>query len=526
MKVHKKIAQTELPLLRPLIADYLAGTKALQAYYTFEPNEASVKKVIDAKKDFRHREILVACLQKQYKNFKLSEAAQKNLERILLPETFTVCTAHQLCLFTGPSYFIYKIASVIKLCKDLKAQFPQQNFVPVYWMGSEDHDIEEMNHTVVFGKKLTWENDEKGAVGKRSLSGLDKVIEELAEILGEQATHFIANLQQHFSGNKTYGEAFQAWILDLFKEEGLVVLDQNDAQLKSLMIDVFEDELLNEQAEKVWLPKQAFLETHYHKQAHARPINLFYLQDGLRERIEKQANQYKVLNTELVFSEAEILDDLHKHPEKFSPNVILRPLYQETVLPNVAFVGGPGELAYWLQEKDVFEWHKRIQPLIVLRDMCVVLAKNQWEKWENTGLHEKDLFTDFSIISKRIIDKESEHELNVETEKKAMRTLFESMKAKAILIDKNLDKTVEAELQRGINSLENLASKLVKAEKKNFETQLIQLEKIQEKVFPNQVFQERRDSFINVYTRNPENYFNDLIENMSPMKNQVTFFEA
>lgn len=528
MQLHQKIPLVDLDILNPLISDYLTNPAKLAQLFTVQADLDGIAKALELKQNFAHRALLHAGLSKQYATFQLSEATQSNLDLLKESNTFSVCTAHQLCLFTGPSYFIYKILSTINLCRVLKSKFPDKNFVPVYWMGSEDHDFEEINHAFVYGKKITWENHEEGAIGNRSLAGIPEVINNLSEIIGdsENAQALIENLTTHFSGDKTYGEAFQAWILDLFGAYGLIVLDQNDAIFKQTFAPIMEEELIEERAIKALGRNEQFLSKSYHNQASARPINLFYLTQEFRERIELDGTLFKVLNTELSFSKDEILEELHTHPERFSPNVILRPLYQETVLPNVAFIGGPGEVAYWLQLKDVFTHFKVQAPAILLRDMAVILAGNQLERLASWNIAVKDLFSHYDQIAKDIVENESENELSLADEKSAIDELFVSIKNKALAIDKNMGRSVEAEQQKIFNALENLESKLLRSEKKNFEQKLSQLETIQQKLLPNNTLQERYDNFIPNYLRAPETFFNEILEPLDVFGHELKVFEA
>jgi len=528
MKLNQKIPLVDLAILNALVRDYLLVPKKLAQLYSFEANLTGIEAAMKAKNGFGNRALLHQSLQKQYTNFNISKATQDNLDLIKEANTFTVCTAHQLCLFTGPSYFIYKILSAIKLSKELKVNYPSNNFVPVYWMGSEDHDFEEINHAFVYGKKITWENAEEGAAGNRSLKGIPEVIGTLSELLGdsENAKVLVENLKAHFSGDKTYGQAFQSWVLDLFSAYGLLVLDQNDVQLKRVFSSVMQDEVLNGSAEKALAKNGKFLSKHYHNQASSRPINLFYLSANLRDRIELSGETYKVLNSHLSFSKETMLLELKNHPERFSPNVILRPLYQETVLPNVAFIGGPGEVAYWLQLKEVFKHFKISPPAILLRDMAVILPKNQLERIDSWGISVKDLFSHYDQIAKHIVENESEHELSLATEKKAINELFVSIKNKALAIDKNMGRSVEAEQQKIFNALENLESKLLRSEKKNFEQKLNQLESIQQKLLPNDTLQERHDNFIPNYLKETNSYFQSILETLDVFEHQLKVFEA
>lgn len=528
MQLKQAISLDKLHLLNPLVNDYLNGKEGLDHLFTYKPKIEEIANVIDAKKDFPFREILHQALEHQYADFSLSAETKNNLDALLQTSTYTVCTAHQLCLFAGPSYFIYKILSAIKLAGDLNKKYPEQTFVPVYWMGSEDHDFDEINHTHIYGKTLKWQNEDKGAVGRYSLTGFDKIIEEFEEILGthDVAQQFIARIKNHFIHAHNYGSGFQSWILDIFRDYGLLVINQDDAQLKSCIKNIIQDELLNQSTQNALKSNEQFLAEQYHNQAAARPINLFYLKHKLRERIELEDNVWKVVGMNISFDQAKLLRELNDHPENFSPNVFLRPLYQESVLPNVAFIGGPGEVAYWLQLKDVFNHFKVVQPLILLRDMAIVLPENHFKKLAHWHISIEEMFGHYDEIAKDFVHRFSDNALNLDDERNAISEIFEKVKAKAIEVDPNMGRSAEAEQQKIFNSLANLESKLIRAEKRNYEQQLSQLENIQSKLLPNKVLQERYDNFAPVYLKNPDSYFETLLESFNPFDQALKVYQT
>lgn len=526
MILEKKIALSELNLLPKLVEDYLNLKPELARLYSYEPTWDGLKLAKSAKANFAHRENLYQGLKAQYKGFNLSAEQEANLESLKASTTFTISTAHQLCLFTGPSYFIYKILSAIKLARLCKEKFPEANFVPVYWMGSEDHDFEEINHAFIFNQKLEWQGDNGGAVGRLPLNGMDAILNELELLLGtsENAQFIYQSIAKYFVKNTSYGKAFQEWILSLFSSYGLLVLDQDDKQLKASFSHVLEDEIFNNSASSALEKNEKFLGDNYHVQANSRDINVFFLRENKRERIERSENGFQIVNSSLQFSEAEMRSALQNEIEAFSPNVILRPLYQETILPNIAFIGGPGEVSYWLQLKDVFAKHSIEQPVILLRDMALNLAGNQLDKLSSWDLGIERMFEDLDQLKKELVAADSEHELELNDEREALIALFEKIKHTASLIEKNLSQSVEAEQQKVLNSFSNLESKLLRAEKKLHEQKLNQLEKIKEKLFPEQVLQERRTNFLEWYLRYSDTAFESLLSSFDPLKKEMKIF--
>jgi uncharacterized protein YllA (UPF0747 family) len=174
----------------------------------------------------------------------------------------------------------------------------------------------------------------------------------------------------------------------------LIVLIADKAAFKRQMIAVFEDDLFRQEPTRIVGATIERLSARYDIQANPRSINLFYLKDDLRGRIEKTGDVYKIHSSPLVFTEEQLRDELHRHPERFSPNVILRGLFQETILPNLAFIGGGGETAYWLELKDLFDHYKTPFPVLVLRNSFLLVQRQWMEKMEKAGFGVVDLLRD------------------------------------------------------------------------------------------------------------------------------------
>ncbi len=336
-----------------IVSDYVEGGAGLQPFYSAAPTIEGIRETIERKeKQVLHREVLVAALQEQYRQVKADQTVSDNITALGAATTFTVCTAHQPNLFTGPLYFIYKIIHAIKLADKLSQALPQYRFVPVYYMGSEDADLDELNHTFVQGKKYQWDTDQKGAVGRmladKKLIGL---IDELDSHIGRspQGRDLVQLFRESYKEGSSIQDATFRIVHALFADYGLVVLIPDAPLLKGLMRPLFEEELFSGKSSEIVAKTSAQLGKNYTVQAHPRDINLFYLKDNIRERIEKDGAHFNVVNTAISFTEVSLRQELTDHPERFSPNVILRGLYQETILPNIAFIGGGGELAYWLQ---------------------------------------------------------------------------------------------------------------------------------------------------------------------------------
>jgi bacillithiol biosynthesis cysteine-adding enzyme BshC len=332
-----------------LILDYLDEKPELAQFYNRFPKIENFKDQIAEKQQnfpVENRKLLVAELENQYLNFNISQKTQDNLQLLKKDTTFTITTGHQLNLFTGPLYFIYKIVSTINLCKQLKIAYPNNDFVPVYWMATEDHDFEEINYFNFKKSKIKWNRESSGPVGRLTNEGLNEVFEALKNEIGssENAKDLLDLFENSYLKHSNLATATRYLANELFKAEGLVIVDGDAKELKKMFIPFVKNEITSGVSYQKVTETNAQL-SEYKIQVNPREINLFYIEDQLRERIIIENNTYKINNTERVFTPTEILNELENHPEKFSPYVILRPLYQEVILPNLCYMGGGGEIA-------------------------------------------------------------------------------------------------------------------------------------------------------------------------------------
>ncbi len=359
-------------------------------------------------------------------------------------------------------------------------------------MASEDHDFEEINHFNLFGKTWKWESEQKGAVGRFNPEGIEQILTGLPEK--------IELFEKTYREHKTLSAATRFFVNELFGKDGLIILDADDKTLKKEFSEIIKDEILNQSSHTLVEKTSAALEQQgYEAQVHAREINLFYLENNLRERIVKSGDQYKVNNTDRSFSEKEILTQIENEPEKFSPNVILRPVYQECILPNLAYIGGPAEVVYWLQLKEVFDYHKLSFPILMPRNFALYINKGSVSKLSKLSLDAVELFAPAEQLKNNYLLKITEAEFKLEQEAEALKQLFSGIKQKAGAIDKTMEATVMGELQKSLKILEDLEKRLKKAEERKNETVLTQLLTLKEKLFPGGGLQERSDNFLNFY---------------------------
>ena len=508
-------------LFSSLVNDYLEAKGTAQSFVEYNATLDGYKKAIEQRASFpTNRKVLVEVLQNQYtqlakdindanalnnssqnsalNNKEAFKLVNDNVNLLLKENTFTVTTAHQPNIFTGPLYFIYKIIHAIQLAAELKKQFPKNNFVPVYYMGSEDADLQEVGSYNLAGEAYQWNTKQKGAIGRMKVD--DELIQLLQNLegywsvkpLGKEALEV---LKQAYQKGKTISEATLTLVHGYFGRYGLVVIQPDNASLKSLFVDVMEKELRTGFSQKAIGPTKEKLASNYHVQSDGRDLNLFYLKENSRSRIEKQGDSYIVVDTDIRFTEEEIVKELHANPERFSPNVILRGVYQETILPGLAFIGGGGELAYWMELKNVFNEVKVHYPILQLRNSFMFMNEKQTAHWNNLGFTLDHLFKPVLELELDYIKSQTQENLALTNHIASLNDLYASIQQDVIKIDTSLGdhaKNLSIQAQKKLALLEK---KMIRAEKRKQQTSIDRIQAIKGSLFPKNSLQERVENF-------------------------------
>ncbi len=529
-KIFHQLPYSETGYFSRLVLDYLSENELVKPFYNYSPNLQGIQEAISNRSQFPvNRTVLVDTLKKQYAAIPVSEATAINLNLLTNENTFTVTTAHQPNLLTGYLYFVYKIVHVIKLCKELKDKYPEKNFVPIYYMGSEDNDIEELGVFSFRGEKYIWDGSgQSGAVGRMHTDGLKPLFTKLISVLGppsQNCSQLEELIKAAYYNHSTIGEATQYIVNELFGDFGLIIMNPDDRNFKTLFIDVLQDELLHQNSYTVLLNQIEKLSKNYKVQANPRNINLFYLKDNLRERIEKKGSEWFVLNTEIKFTESELLTELNTYPERFSPNVMLRGMYQETILPNIAFIGGGGELAYWLQLKTLFESYGVFYPCLLLRQSVLWIDNRNSEVRKKMGINSSDLFLKETQLLYKYIENNTDADFHTQAELIEFDLILNKLKNKATLIDLTIIKSADATLAKIKHHLIALDKKMYRAQKRKMEVQLNKVIKLQQKLFPNNSLQERVENFSEYYLEYGDLFINTLFNVISPLSNEFLIIE-
>lgn len=513
-----------------LINDYLDDSKQLRPFYNRFPKVASFGPQIEEKKTSfpdHHRQVLHEVLVSQYEGFQISTSTAENITALKQSSAYTVVTGHQLNLFTGPLYFLFKIISTIELCRELGEAHPKSQFVPVYWMATEDHDFDEINYFNFRGQKIRWNRESSGPVGRLDTQGLDAVYKAFKAVLGhsERTTEILDLFQRTYLEHATLAEATRFLANELFGEYGLVILDGDDARLKKLFSPYIKKDLIEKTSYRAvdkTLNQWEDLPASYHAQVNPREINYFYIKENLRERILGAEGGFSVNNTDIVFGQEELIKELEKHPERFSPNVISRPLYQEVVLPNLCYIGGGGEIAYWLELKDFFDESEVPFPILLLRNSALLISEKQYGKLQRLGLSLEDIFMKQSSFINKKIREISNINIDLSPQKEQLNQQFEDLYKIAKQTDESFLGAVKAQEVKQLKGIEHLEKRLLKAQKKKLKDHVIRMTDIQNELFPNQSLQERQLNFSELYLEYGPEMIPMLFKALKPLNLKFT----
>lgn len=520
------ISYAKTKTLSKLLQAFLEEHPVLADFYGRAPKLDNFEAQMAAKSvqySLEKRQLLADCLQHQYKTLAPDPLIQSQINALKSTSTFCVTTGHQLNLMGGPLYFIYKIISVVNLSKALSKKYPNNRFIPVFWMASEDHDFKEINHFYHKDECFEWDLDAAGPVGRLSTKGLDSMFENFSNSISNDPA--AASLKKIFKTayllQTNLADATRSLLYQLFGQDGVIVVDGDDPGLKRMFIPQLKNEL-----ETALLFKSVSstnkelksIDCGFKIQSNPRELNLFYILDGLRERIVEENGIFRVNNTEMEFGLKSIFNEIDQHPERFSPNVLMRPLYQETILPNLSYTGGGGELAYWLQLKSYFKNSKVDFPILMHRNSALLITEKQQKTLDALGLSACDLFLSDDELTAKLTNTLTQISIDLTPQKNHLKQQFQNLYKIANQTDASFYGAVAAQEQKQIKGLSNLEKRLLKAEKRKHAVQLEKALKLKAALFPQNTLQERHSNFSSFYSLYGPTFLKSLRADFQPFQ--------
>ncbi len=517
-----KIPFQQIGSIPQLIKDFLNEEIPQFSTYRFSVHNALAKAEKKSEKfSQEQRRVLVDVLKNQYRNLNLSEKQHHHLDALQEENTFTITTGHQLNLFSGPVFFIYKILQTIKLA-DFLSQNSDKKFVPIFWMATEDHDFEEIDHFKTLQNVYQIKGKSGGAVGRIVIED-NAFIDEFEKEFKDDVfgTQLILLMKKAYQKGTTLTEATRILVQELFSEFGLLMIDGDDASLKNQMAEIFKAELQNRVTYEFSKENIEFLTQKYGKvQVNPREINLFYLSET-RDRILQKGEQFEIAGHDKIFSFQELTEDW----AKISPNALLRPVFQEKVLPNIAYIGGNAEIMYWLEMPNVFEKFGVEFPLLIPRNSMLFLPSKTYRKIEKSGLEMEDYFGNFQAkLNDKLLEKSSLLEVLMSQES-LLKNNFEILKEKAFLTEKTFQNLIEAEETRQLKSFARMKKRLLRAEKIKQADRLDFLQRLYLEIHPSGNWQERVLNFSVFFAENGSAWLKTCYQEMDVDKSMLILME-
>jgi bacillithiol synthase len=516
-----------------LVCDYLDNKKSLNSFFNLFPSYKNIYDQAAVKqKSFSNesRKTLVNSLKNQYLGIDLSKEVKSNLDLLEGKSTFTITTGHQLNIMTGPLYFVYKIITAIKLSMELNKKYRKVKFVPVYWMATEDHDFEEISFFVHKGKNYKWaKKNGTEPVGDILTDDLKETLDLFEKELGDSPNENQLKklIKLSYRSGKNLSQATRTFVNHLFGRFGLIIFDGNDKNLKKNFVPHFQEEITKKTCHK-YVAKQIYklkekYNSKYKPQINPREINLFHMAFGKRLRIVDDNSQSN--KNEGVFYTYDFINEIKNYPERFSPNALMRPLYQEVILPNVAYVGGQAELAYWFQLKGLFDFKKIPFPVLCLRNSAVLIDNKSLVKSNKLGLKTQEFFLKKEVLTKKKVFEISKINLDLSFLKKQLVDQFNYLEKIASKTDASFLGALSAQKKKQLNGIEKLEKRLIKAEKIKFADELERLYALRERFFPKSNLQERIENFTTFYLQTGDCFFDLLLDSFEPINHKFTFIQ-
>ncbi|WP_243523993.1 bacillithiol biosynthesis cysteine-adding enzyme BshC [Bacillus pseudomycoides] len=502
-----EIKEISVPL-QGVVADYMKGKKEVQAYFDYPLTEDGFGQRLHDLRDKKFfRQDLVAHLLEYNTHLHAGEDTLRNIEALANENTYVVVGGQQAGLLTGPLYTIHKIISILQLAKEKEASLGVR-VVPVFWIAGEDHDIDEINHVFVMkNKKIkkTIFHDRHPKKASASESGLSiedcrKWIQEIFKTYPE--TNFTKDVLQFvedtLQNSRTYVDFFARLIMKLFADSGLILVDSHHPILRKLEVSFFKQILSRYKEVQTSLQKQQQLvrEQGYKPiiETKSNAVHIFMQIDEERVLLEEENGKFVGKNGAYSYSYEELIAKMERNPERFSNNVVTRPLMQEYIFPTLAFIGGPGEIAYWSELQQVFHVFGFRVPPVVPRLTISYMERDIFTDLHDLRLQERDPFlNDVSMLREEWFSNQIEEPIDKQfieaTER--MMDIHTSLQEFVKKVDPGLQSFAEKNERKIKEQIELLERTLKRNVEKKHEVELNKFRRLQYALRPLGAPQER-----------------------------------
>ncbi len=503
-----------------LFSTYTSNYARLSEYYAGDWREDSSYKAVAQNLTANpvDRAKMVEVLEEQNSNWNNGELASHLRD----PDSLAVVTGQQVGIFGGPLYTLYKALTAVRLAEHL-TKVLSRPVIPVFWIEGGDHDLDEIRQISMGGKKIWYDGHrppETGNLGSVGSLVFNAEIERVRDQIVNQlpVTEFrdkvLTNYCSAYHQGNTFTDAFADTLKHLLGSDSMVFMNPEDCRLKRLTAPLLRRELNEYATTHTALKKTSdALETDYHAQVHVRPGNVFLLDDSQRQALYPTENGYR-----LQFSDVKTIpiDQIHEIPScSLSPNVVMRPLVQDSLLPTVAYVAGPGEIAYFAQLKSLYSWAKRPMPVIFPRASLTIIEPRIANLMERHDLTAKELGSEVPELMRKRVLEGSKLSMAFHRTEKMLGECADGLRPVVTKVDVTLQPTVEATLAQWRKTLSKLQQRVERAEKRRHEQLEIQIKLCKETLYPNGNLQEREISALYYLTKYGDRFLDQVRSHLS-----------
>ncbi len=501
-------SKIKLPGLSSLAQDYYYNPDKVSQFYNGNfRNLADFNKLAEKvrSRTFQRKQ-LTAILEEQNRNYGCGSKTLGNIHNLKQNQTCAVVTGQQVGLFSGPLYTIYKALTAVKLTEYLN-QNGQGSFVPIFWLAADDHDFAEINHINLLNKNNQLEKIQCDSFSPTTKLPASKILltQEINACVQQlnNLTHdsefkdkIISHLSEAYEPDKSYVEAFGKWMTRLFKSYGLIFIDASHQGFKELGKSVFLKEIAENSPSTLCAieTSKKLKQAKYDCQIQLREgiLNLFFT-DPERLSIGIKEDGYIIKDTQQTYGRDELFALMENKPYLCSPNVLLRPIYQDSILPTVAYIGGPSEVAYFAQMKGIYDRFSIPMPIIYPRKSLTIIEHKIKSVLQKHNVNVQDFWHNFDQTIQTIIKKFIPQSIDnfFSTAASHLKQDFQSIKKEIVSIEPDLENSADLTLEKINQQFKYLEKKILKASKKQHEILIQQLHKMKNNLYPTNHLQER-----------------------------------
>jgi bacillithiol biosynthesis cysteine-adding enzyme BshC len=531
MPTVQDIPFNSIPHQSALFLSYLNFSPSALRFYSNTPTIESLERI--ARADAGHlrfpRAEITSILRRQNNAFGADAKTQHQIDELEKTDCVAILTGQQVGLFANPLYTIYKALTAVHIAEELNKR--GISAVPIFWMETEDHDLPEVTHRTLLDPNGSIQTiDYRGALFKEagmppgsvgSLRFSSSIREVVVDFLGRFPDSSWKGEMQHqlestYMPGATFALSFAQLLSQILRGSGLILFDPHDSEAKRLTSAVIQKSLLaSDTLRAALLERNQELESAgFHSQVSILENStvLFFFEDGARYALERRDSGFALKNSGRIFSLDELLSLAEQTPEKFSPNVLLRPLIQDYLFPTVAYVGGSSEVAYFAQIEVLYRLFGRPMPVIWPRDSFTLIESKIGVEMDRLQVSLQDCFHDRQSLIEKVLRNSgfSKASTNIEGLQKLLDQELTTIRPELEAVDPTLARALETARRKILHNVQHLKSQVIRLEATQNSAVSKIVDVLMNNCFPNGALQERELGIQHFWVRYGPSVLDDI----------------